>query len=353
MNELFFKSFVIPFHKAFLGFFILVILVFGVFMELKQHLMIAERLLENTAGFYSFLLVFLLYAVAQQQFQRRLMNGTRFRIFHQLAFLSFRQLNWNFLPVWLANHAILLLYASLLTYVGFEIGDLAKLPILWGFLVVVFLIDISLLYSKVKKPFPDHVRVRSRWFKKLNFEYWFLMHLRENRTMLILAVKLISIILLNGFFYSFHSGDYDLRWLEFGLLCACYAHFPIWLEKNEFESEQLTYFQNMPVRVALKLRQHSTTIIIILLPELILLIYKYGNRETLLNLAFLLLLFLALNMGIFGLIKIRKNYSNSLSAAYLVFFILFILVIFGVHPIMISMISLIPFFISIRSSYSV
>lgn len=353
MHELFFKSFVIPFYKAFLGFFILIILFFGVFMELKQHLMIAERLLQNSIGFYSVLLMFLGYATAQQRFQLRLLNNTRYRIFHQLAFLSIRQLSWNFLYVWLANHALLLLYASLLTYVGFEIGHMAKLPILWLSLAGNFLIDISLIYSKLKKPFPDFISVRSRLFKKLNFEYWFFMHLRENRTMLFLAVKLISVVLLNAFFYAFLSGDYDLRWLEFGLLCASFIHFPIWLDKYDFESQQLTYFHNMPLSFRLKLRQHSISIILILLPELILLVYKYGSGENLPNLFSLLILFISLNLGIYGLIKLRKDYSNAITAGYLAFFAIFLLVIFSVHPIILSLITLIPYLISIRSRYSV
>lgn len=353
MNELFFKSFVIPFHKAFLGFFILVILVFGVFMELKQHLMIAERLLQNSIGFYSVLIIFLGYALAQQRFQLRLLNDIRYRIFHQLAFLSWRQLSWNFLPVWLANHGLILLYTILLTYVGFEIGHMAKLPILWLFLAGVFLTDITLIYSKLKRSFSDHIRVRSRMLKNLNFEFWFLIYLREKRTMLILGVKLVSIFLLNGFFYIFSSGGYDLRWLEFGLLCAAYAHFPIWLDKSGFESQQLTYFHNMPVSKGMKLRQHSTTMILILLPELALLIYKYGSKETLADLSYLLLLFIGLNMGIYGLIKLKKEHSSAITSAYLAFFILFLLVILGVHPVLISLIGTVSFFIAIRSPYSI
>lgn len=353
MNNLFFKSFVLPFYKAFLGFFILVIIVLGVFMEMKQHLMIAGRILQNSIGFYAILLIFIGYAVAQQRFQLRLLNDKRYRVFHSLAFLSFCQLCWSFLPVWIANHALLLLYSMLLTYVGIGIDSGGKLPILWIFLVAIFLADLTLTSSKLNKPFPDRIRMRSRLLKNLNFEFWFLMHLRENRTMLILAVKLVSIILLNGFFYAFHSGGYDQRWLEFGLLCATYAHFPIWLDKNDFESEQLTYFLNMPVSYVMKLRQHTTALVLILLPELVLLVYKYGSSETLPELLFLLILFVSLNMGIYGLIKLKKNQESAINSAYLVFFLIFILVIFGIHPLFISSIGLLPFLIAIRARYSI
>ncbi|WP_339706108.1 hypothetical protein [Algoriphagus aquimarinus] len=353
MNELFFKTFVITFYRAFLGFFILVILVFGVFMEMKQHLMIAERLLQNSTGFYAILLIFLAYTFAQKRFQIRLLNDKHYRIFHQLGFFTWPQLARNFLPVWLANHALILVYSVLLTYVGIGVHAGGKLGVLWLFLIGIFLADISILYFKLKKPFPESTRVRPAIFKNLSFEFWFLMHLRENRTLLILAVKTISIFLLNGFFYFYFGGGYDLRWLEFGLLCAAYVHFPLWLEKDSFESEQLSYFRNMPIPYPRKVWQHSVPILFILFPELTLLVYKYGAIENLSELFFLLILVLSLNMGLYGLIKLRDNQERVLKSSYLAFFFLFLLVIFGVHPAIISVICVLPFLISIRSGYSV
>ncbi|WBL41738.1 hypothetical protein PBT90_13345 [Algoriphagus halophytocola] len=353
MNKLFFKTFVVTFYRAFLGFFILLILVFGVFMEMKQHLLIAERLLQNSTGFHAILLIFLGYAFAQKRFQFRLLNHKHFRMFHQLGFFTWSQLGRNFLPVWLANHSLILAYSILLTYVGIGIRSGGKLLILWLFLIGLFLADITLLYFKLKKPFPESTRVRSAIFKKLKFEFWFLMHLRENRTLLILAVKIISIFLLNGFFYFYSGGGYDLRWLEFGLLCAAYCHFPIWMEKAAFEAEQLSYFHNMPISFSRKLWQHSVPILGILFPEIALIIYRFGSFENLPDLFFLLILLISLNMGIYGLVKWRNVQEKALKLGYLVFFFLFLLVIFGLPPLAISALCLIPFLVSVRSRYSV
>ncbi|PZX47554.1 hypothetical protein [Algoriphagus chordae] len=353
MNELFFKSFVITFYRAFLGFFILVLVVFGVFMEMTQHLMIAERVLQNPTGFYAVLFIFLAYAILQKRFQIRLVNEKHYRVFHQLGFLSWKQLSWSFLPVWLANHVLILVYSILLSYVGIGIHAGVKLGILWLFLIGIFLADITLLYFKLKKPFPESTRVRPAIFKKLKFEFWFLMHLRENRTLLILAVKIISIFLLNGFFYFYFGGGYDLRWLEFGLLCAAYIHFPLWLEKHNFETDQLPYFLNMPLSVARKSWQHIVPMVLILLPELVLLIYKFGTSENLSALASLLILLISLNMGLNGMIKLIKDQERALKLSYLLFFLLFLLVIFGIHPAIISGICLILFLVSVRSSYSI
>ncbi|WP_339869978.1 hypothetical protein [uncultured Algoriphagus sp.] len=353
MNELFFKTFVITFYRAFLGFFILVILIFGVFMEMKQHLMIADLLLQNSTGFYAILLIFLAYTLAQKRFQIRLLNDKHYRIFHQLGFFTWPQLARNFLPVWLANHALILAYSVLLTYVGIGIHAGVKLGLLWLFLIGIFLADITLLYFKLKKPFPESTRVRPAIFRNLSFEFWFLMHLRENRTLLVLAVKIISIFLLNGFFYFYFGGGYDLRWLEFGLLCAAYVHFPIWLEKDGFESAELSYFHNMPLSYSRKIWQHSVPILLILFPELALLVFKFGTLENIPDLVFLLILLIAINMGIYGLIKLRNEQEKALKLGYLVFFFLFLLVIFGIHPLIISALCLLPFLVSVRARYSV
>lgn len=347
MGELLFKTFVITFYKAFLGFFILLIIILGVFMEMKQHLMIAERLLQNSVGFSSVLLLFTLYAIAQQRFQIFLMNDLRYRIFHYLGFFSWRQLGRYFLPVWLANHALILLYSLLLTYAGFSINAGGKLVILWLFLTAIYLSDLLLIYYKLKKPFPDYIRIRTRLFKNLIYNFWFLTHLREKRPLLILVVKLLSIFLLNGFFYVFTNGKFDIRWLEFGFLCTTYIHFPVWMEKHFFESQQMVYFHNMPLRFVLKLRMHFIIIVVFLLPELALLIYKYGGAADFSGLFSLAILLVSLNMGIFGLIKWRKNAVHSHKAAYLVFFVLFLFVIFGVHPILISALCLVPFLLAI------
>lgn len=353
MGELLFKAFVITFYKAFLGFFILLIIILGVFMELKQHLMIADRLMQNPVGFSSVLLLFILYAVAQQRFQVSLMNDRQYKIFHYLGFFSWRRLCWYFLPVWLANHAFILLYALLLTYVGLTVSAGVKLVILWLFVTAIYLTDLLLVYYKLKRSFPDYIHIRTRLFKNLTFNFWFLTHLREKRPLLILVVKLLSVFLLNGFFYLFSNGKYDIRWLEFGLLCTTYIHFPIWMEKHLFESQQMVFFHNMPLSFVLKLRTHFAIIVIFLLPELALISYKYGGTADFSGLFSLAILLISLNMGIFGLIKLKKNAVHSHKAAYLVFFVLFLLVIFGVHPILISALCLVPFLLTIRSSYSV
>ena len=212
--------------------------------------------------------------------------------------------------------------------------------------------DTTILYFKLKKPFPERTRVRSAIFNNLSFEFWFLLHLRENRTLLILAVKIISIILLNGFFYIYSGGGYDLRWLEFGLLCPAFIHFPIWLEKETFESEQLSFFRNMPLSYSRKLGQHSVSILLILFPEFALLVYKFGANGNLTDLLFLLLLLISINMGIYGLIKWRTAQERALKLGYIVFFFLFLLVIFGVHPLIISAICTVPFLVSVKSRYS-
>ena len=289
MDDLYTKSFVIPFYKAFLGFFILVILVSTVFMEFKQHVLLAERVLENDKFFLGILGAFLIFGIFQVRFQLNLMNESRYRIFHSLAFLSVPKLVKVHLAIWPKTHALLLIYAAFLSYIGVSSQSLLKPLLLGFFLIGVFTIDFSLFYYKLRRPFPDKVIPKSFLFPRIPFGFWFLKHLTTNRPILIISIKLVSLLLLNGFFFSYESGGYDLRWIAFGLLCAAFIHFPVWMEKVRFDAEELSYFINLPRSTFLKIRHLLTSIVLFILPELILIGIKFNGQELgliVLNLSF-------------------------------------------------------------------
>jgi hypothetical protein len=165
-----------------------------------------------------------------------------------------------------------------------------------------------------------------------------------------LAVKAISLFFLSGFFYSYYSGGYDVRWLAFGLLVCTYTHYPIWLEKVEFGEEQLYPFRNVPFPYAKKIGQEFLITLILIFPEILLLFYQGKSMENKIDQFSLIFLWLGMNLGIYALSiftkeKIKANYF------YFGFFIVFLAILFGVNPILISLIFLLLYSYSIRSSY--
>jgi hypothetical protein len=80
MRNLFIKAFVISFYKAFFGFFVLVFIVLGLLMEVSQHIMIGERILQHPIDFVSLLLVFLIYGWLQYRFHVKLIQGLKYRL---------------------------------------------------------------------------------------------------------------------------------------------------------------------------------------------------------------------------------------------------------------------------------
>jgi len=353
MDDFFTRSFVLPFYKAFLGFFILVILISGVFMEFRQHLLIAERVLENDFAFLIVVGLFLIFGVFQIRFQISLMNETRYRVFHSLAFLSVPKLLKIFLGIWSKTHALLLIYTIFLTFVAINSGGLIKPILLWLILVGIFSIDFWIIYSKIRRPFPERVISKSVLFPKIGFEFWFVKHLSSKRPILLLGEKFISLLLLNGLIISFESGNYDLRWIAFGLLSTAFLHYPIWLEKVRFETAELSWFLNLPRSMALKTRQHLVSFMILLLPELILIGLKFSSTAQPFDSLNLSLFFIAMNFGLYGMVVFQSENINWTKIMIGAFFLIFLLILFSIPFWLTALLGLAAFFFPVKSSYRI
>jgi hypothetical protein len=167
--------------------------------------------------------------------------------------------------------------------------------------------------------------------------------------MLILLVKLVSLLLLNGFIFSYQSGGYDLRWIAFGVLCSSFMHYPIWLEKVRFESEELTWFLNLPRSIFLKIGQQLVSFGFLLLPELILLGINFPGFHSLQ----LIPLLFGVNLGSYGLVIFQYKDIDWTKVIIGSFFLVFILIIFSVPLWLLFILSLSAFVIGIKSPYRV
>ncbi|MBB6324703.1 hypothetical protein FHS59_000318 [Algoriphagus iocasae] len=352
MKEVLIKSFVYPFYKAYLGFFILITVVFGVFMEIKQHLMIAEKILEKNTWFLALLLSFLIYEILQARHIKKLSQDPRYRQFQKLSFLSFFDFARHFAPVWLANQGLILLYSLLLFYVGIPAGAWIQLSLLVLFLILSLWASLYYNYLIFSKFIPETRISSNRIFKKKPFSFWFLFHLKENRPLLLLLIKALSLFLLSGFFYSYFSGGYDSRWLAFGLLISCFAHYPIWLEKWEFGEKKLYLFRSLPLKFGHKFRLEFIVFTILTLPESILILYQGRGIESKFDLFCLLVFWFGLNPGLFALCH-WVQINNKFSILYLAFFGCFLAVIFGINPAILSLLMLTSFGISISSPFRI
>lgn len=345
------KSFVTPFYKAFLGFFALLLLVAGVFMEYKQHVLLAERLMSARTGIAGILLAFTLFAFFQIRFQVYLLRDPRYRIFQNLAQLSSSSFLKFHLGVWLQNYFALWVYSILLSFVGLNQGNFLKVLFIWIGLLVLFALGALIIRQKVKSPIPELKIRRSRLFPVLPYTFWYLAHLKSDRPLLLLGIKAISILILNGFLYSFGSGSYDLRWVQFGILCAAFIHIPIWLDKVEFEQDQLTYFRNLPRTVTRKISVHLSNAFLILLPEALLIGLKFGWYSLRIDQVVLICAWFALNLGLFGLIQWKRSQNDWSRIAVVSFFVLFVLTIYNFPLGILAAILFLVFYKAISSPY--
>ncbi|WP_296703918.1 hypothetical protein, partial [Algoriphagus sp.] len=307
MREIYFKSFVTPFYKAYLGFFILVSVILGVFMELKQHLMIAEKIMKTPTWFGLLIFSFIFYTFLQLRFQIKLIQDPKYLIFQKLSFLSFSKFSKDFISVWLVNHTLILLYSLIISFVGLKIGNWEKVVSLWISLFISGFASLYFSYKTLQKYYPEKHFYRSQIIHIKPYFLWFSFHLKENRPLLLLAVKTTSLFVLSGFFYSYFSGGYDSRWLAFGLLVSSYFHYPIWLEKVEFGEYQLNIFKNLPRTFIKKFAQEFFAIMVIAIPELLLLFYQGGGIKSKIDHFSLIFFWTTLNLGIYAMCLLNKE----------------------------------------------
>ena len=355
MKNIFVKAFVSPFYKAYFGFFVVVFIVFGLLMEAPQHIKIGERILQHPFAFATLLLVFVIYGLLQYRFHINLIQGLKYRVFHQLALFNAKDFSRYQLGVWICNHLLLLFYASFLTYLAIEMGYWYQPFFLWFLLTVMFFAHKNLLVTMLSQALPEQKPIPLKQYGLKNFPikraYWLLVHLKENRPLLLLASKILQLILLKLFFYSYTTDTYDERWLQFGLLCVAYINFPIWLEKKEFEQGKLAYFLNLPRPFLRKAWLHLYSTLQIIVAELLYLAIHFPDLPNSGQALSLSLLLISLNLGLYAIINSSKEISDLPRNAIFSFFSLFFLIIFGFPVLLISGLGLFAFLVSIHSAY--
>ncbi|WP_026965804.1 hypothetical protein [Algoriphagus terrigena] len=350
MNDIEFKAFVIPFYRSLLGFWVLALVFGGVFMELKQHILLGKFLFEHPLAFSILPFGFLLYAGFHLRFQLLILRTREYRFFHHTALLPFRIFGKSWTVILLSNHLILIGYLAFLSYFGLEKNAWTLLATLW--LVVLFALGISiwLIRRHLCKPLKEAVLIRPRWKGALPRITWFALELRQNRPILLLLTKGLSLLLLNGFFLSFRSGSYDHRWLEFGVLCVAFFQIPILMEKSEFENSRMEWFRNLPRPFTQKMLTHLGTLVLVLFPELLFLLLKGGQQSGLDMLISLPLFLISLVLALQGLVY-RFPGNSFFQFGVGLFFGSFLLILFGVPWIFPVLGSLLFFASQIRSPF--
>lgn len=355
MKEIFVKSFVKPFYKAFLGLFLLIFILFGITGKADVHLMLGHQIIQSSYALLALILVFSLYSALHWNFQQKQLKESNYGLFHQLGLLNPTYFYTQQFYIWLSNHTILILYAVFLSILSIDSERWSILPAIWGMLAVLYFIYSSLIFYQLRHPLTE-IKVKAKRIKKkkavkTHYYFWLLSHLKDNRPLLILASKFISILFLLLFLGTYQTGVYDNRWLQFGILCISLANYPILMEKRYFETSKLSYFLNMPIPFFEKLKKHSLEILIIILPEIFFIIYQDFTSEVDFHSLQLIILLIALNLGLFGLCNSVSESSKMTRNTFISFFLLFFGILYNLPWIILSIPAIVLFLISIKSQY--
>ena len=351
MNKLFFISFCVPFYRKTLGFWILILVFGGVFMEIKQHILLAQFLFRQPMAFCVLPIGFLIFSIIHLKTIQDLLYQRNYKIFHQIGLYDLKTRFQIWFKIILSNQAPLIGYILFLSFFGFQEKAWGMLLILWFSMILGIGFNLWRIHQLQENPIPEIILKRPKVNWSLPRFTWLILELRQNRPLLFLLTKLLSLALLNGFFLSFSSGIYDIRWMQFGILAISFFQIPILMEKAEFEQVKQSWFISIPFSSIKKFSYHFLSIILVSFPELLFLIWKgpYSfNGIDFLSLPFLFLGYQLILLGI----QYWKFESSSLSNWLIAsFFILFLSVIFGISWLFVVGISLIFFFTQIRSGY--
>lgn len=351
MDKLFFKSFTIPFYRKTLGFWVLILVFGGIFMEIKQHILLAKFLFRHPIAFSILPLSFLGFSIFHLKTIKALLSQKEYKIFHQIGLFKQQDRFQIWLKIILTNLAFFLFYFLFVSFYGVQENAWILLLILWFSVILGIGLNLWKINRAQEKPIPEIILKRPKVNWNLPRFTWLILELRQNRPLLFLLTKILSLALINGFFVSFASGNYDIRWMQFGVLAISFLQIPILMEKTEFELARQSWFKSIPFRSIEKFSFHFLSIILVSFLELWFLIWK--GVYPFMGFEFLSLPFLFLGNQLILLGIQYWKFGSSYLSNWLIasFFILFLSVIFGIPWFVICGLSLSFFYLQIKSAY--
>lgn len=328
MDKLALLAFVRPFYQKTLGFWTLILLIGGVLMEPAQHILIGRFLFKNPLAFWLLPTSILLFGWIHLRIQVELVRKNEYLIFHQLGLFSTLDFRRFWSQILLLNFSPFLGNFLFLSYFAWEQKALFLGMLLWLLSFGVIFFNFILIQKTLHQPLKETIihRPSVRWtFPRFT---WIILSIRNHRPILFLLTKAFSLLLLNGFFFSFQSGDYDIRWLQFGVLIVTYVQLPLILEKSDRELTHQSWTLGLPLSLDSKLGYQLGSLAMLVFPELLFLVWKgliSSNFENLL----LAILLLSFSCALQVLVYRKRESSSFPNLASAMFFGLFLAIIFN------------------------
>lgn len=344
-------AFVRPFYQRTLGFWAFALIVGGVFMEVGQHVLLGRFFFKSPIAFWILPICVIVFGLVHLRIQLGLLRSKEYLIFHHLGLLP----KTEFLKWWskiiLANYSLTLAYLLFLSHFAWELNNWSHGLILWLTVVGMVFFTFTKIRKTVSNPLSESIIRRPPIHRTFPRFSWILLSVRQHRPLLLLLSKVLSLLLLNGVYYSFQTGIYDFRWLEFGTLVLAYTQLPLLLEKAESEIKEQSWLLSLPLKVSHKAGYHLGSIALLILPELLFLGWKGWNSGALTDYLILSVLTLAFLIALHLLV-----YWDGLSTTFVqklagVFFLFFFAILFGLPWLLLCMPIVILFHLHLRSSY--
>ena len=313
----FYKDHIIPF-------FILGYLCFG-FLEIKDHISIAEGLLDERLmiEYYPIWIAYIAYIAYYTIHKiRRPLN----QFLLNISLLNFYEKAATLLILQIVLMLPILVYGIFNVIIAVQINSFINVICISIFFILAMILNCLIVNQKICNPFKEfnNFSVTASYIKITKPSWsFFLIYLMKEKSYMLLITKILSAVILIGFMQIFNVETPDARPLLISVLMMAWIHTTILFENFNFETIQMQNFNQLPVSVEKKFLKNLFVLSLLLLPEMLILLrfapFQYSFQTKIIVLLFAVSLIIAAYSRLY-VVQNQNKFNMELAKAFAIIF---------------------------------
>ncbi|MGD1840268.1 MAG: hypothetical protein ACFB0B_05140 [Thermonemataceae bacterium] len=278
INKVLWRTLVITFYRANVGFFSLVIFLLFGFIRGTEHVYLASFLVSKITTTLFVYIVWVVYTLKTILFVLKQLQTPVYHFIFQIRLLSIKQRLLLWASIQLGLLLPILLYGVFLGTVAMSMVQMGIIPVLLFYLLTLLVVAIGCYEYRIRQaPFVSYQLINidgfhQKWVKP----YWsyFILYLLGSDLKLLLLSKLTTCGVISVFLHFYDSTVLDERYLAMAVLFTSTGNVVLMHQLFLFKQIQLVCFKNLPLPIRRDISHCLLTILLLCLPELMILAYQ-------------------------------------------------------------------------------
>lgn len=348
------KTLVREYYRQNVAFYLFIILFCFGFMSGNEHRQLITVIMGRPTLLFFVGIVWFFHVLKSSLFVHQTLQEPEYAFLRENSILPGKEKWFSLLGLQLSLNLPFFLYAIAMNAVGLMLQNFLSVTIVILLNVTFLAIPVIWLNNRFLESNENRSLAR-----KLNLKiipnhrvYYFLRHLLNEKWLLYVSMKLYSVSFIVGAARLFPTDEYDFRLLGLGVFLGSVGLFPLGVEKIMFENQKLSFERNFPVTPLKKFFNLILESFFLLLPEMLLMVYHWFGKVSLIHLGGALAYLLA---GLtfwyciqYSSFALQKNFGNRI---FFVLVFIFVLIMFKVHLLLLAMIILILSWLILQRNY--